>query len=111
MWIGSDLLVYIRGGEKPHIGAVAAATPRPSLKDNQIISATASVLTYVGHKEDVTVKFAAEALSAALNTRVVVTAGIHWDNLNDSGIQTIQTNTKALVTELIETLKTKGEAN
>ena len=29
--IGPDLLVAIWGGEKPHIGAVAAAQPRPRL--------------------------------------------------------------------------------
>jgi hypothetical protein len=29
--IGEDVLVAIWGGEKPHIGAVAVAQPRPSL--------------------------------------------------------------------------------
>ena len=32
-WLGPDLLVAIWGGEKPHIGAVAVAQPRPSLKN------------------------------------------------------------------------------
>jgi hypothetical protein len=44
--IGPDLLVAIWGGEKPHIGAVAAAQPRPSLKDPAVTSATASVICY-----------------------------------------------------------------
>ncbi|MGD8524504.1 MAG: hypothetical protein PVF56_25390, partial [Desulfobacterales bacterium] len=51
-WIGPDLLVAIWGGEKPHIGAVAMAQPRPSLKDPEVTSSTASVFSYVGHKED-----------------------------------------------------------
>ena len=29
--IGKDVLVYIWGGERPHIGSIAAAQPRPSL--------------------------------------------------------------------------------
>jgi len=34
VWIGKDLLIYIWGGDRPHIGAVAAAQPRPSLADH-----------------------------------------------------------------------------
>ena len=41
--IGENLLVAIWGGELPHIGAVAIAQPRPSLKDPDRISSTASV--------------------------------------------------------------------
>src|SRR5664279_5784419 len=79
--IGGDVLVAIWGGGRPHIGAVAAASSRSSLADPAKTSATSSVLTYPGHKEDIVVKMAAEALSAALGTNVVVTAGLHWDDL------------------------------
>ena len=98
--IGEDLLVAIWGGEKPHIGAVAVAQPRPSLKDPDVTSATASVICYVGHKEDELVKAAAEIIAATLDTRVVVTAGIHWDNLDQDGIDAILQNSKKIV-ELI----------
>ena len=57
LWIGPDLLVYIWGGEAPHIGAVAMAQPRPSLADPAKTSSTASVFTYVGHKEDALAKW------------------------------------------------------
>jgi hypothetical protein len=50
--IGPDLLVAIWGGEAPHIGAVAAAQPRPSLRNPAVTSASASVICYPGHKED-----------------------------------------------------------
>ena len=100
--IGQDLLVAIWGGEKPHIGAVAVAQPRPSLKDPDLTSATASVICYVGHKEDELVKASAEIIAAVLNTRVVVTAGIHWDNLDQGGIDTILKNSKALVEMILE---------
>lgn len=104
-WIGGDLLVVIWGGERPHIGAVSLAQPRPSLKDPEIMSATASVICVVGHKEDDLVKEASEFLAAALNTRVVVTAGIHWDNLDEEGLRAVIQNSHALVKRIAEVMK------
>ena len=95
--IGEDLLVAISGGEKPHIGAVAVAQPRPSLKEPTVTSATASVICYVGHKEDDLAKQAGEKLAALFNTRVVVTAGIHWDNLSEEGIQEVMRHSRLLL--------------
>ncbi len=87
--VGEDILVWIWGGTRPHIGAVAAAQPRPSLAQPDKKSATCSVLTYPGHKEDEIVKPVSEHLSAVLNTHVVVTAGIHWDGLSQEEISEI----------------------
>ncbi len=100
--IGPDVLVAIWGGEKPHIGAVAMSQPRPSLKDPAVTSATASVFAYVGHKEDELAKSAAEILAATLKTNVVVTAGIHWDNLPPEGIQHVIKNSNLLVEMILE---------
>ena len=72
--IGQDVLVAIWGGEKPHIGAVSVAQPRPSLKYPEVMSATASVICLPGHKENELAKAASEILAAALNTSVVVTS-------------------------------------
>ncbi len=98
--IGNDILAAIWGGEKPHIGAVAVAQPRPSLKDSRKTSASASVFCFVGHKEDGLAKVMSEKLASALNTPVVVTAGIHWDNLDAQGIQKVLQNSQIL-TDLI----------
>lgn len=103
--IGDDLLVYIWGGEVPHIGAVAAAQPRPSLANKIKTSATASVLTYLGHKEDEVVKYVAERLSGDLNAKVVVTAGIHWDDLPESAISIIKDRCREISDKLIEQLR------
>ena len=100
--VGQDVLVAIWGGEKPHIGAVAMAQPRPSLRDPHVTSATASVFAYVGHKEDELAKATAEILAATLKTQVVVTAGIHWDNLSSDGIQKIIGNSEVLVDMILE---------
>jgi len=100
--IGEDVLVAIWGGEKPHIGAVAVAQPRPSLKDPRITSSNASVFSFLGHKEDELAKAAAEILAATLKTNVVVTAGIHWDNLPAEGIQQVIRNSEKLVDLILE---------
>ena len=100
--IGQDLLVAIWGGEKPHIGAVAMAQPRPSLRDPEVTSSTASVFAYVGHKEEELAKAAAEILAATLKTNVVVTAGIHWDNLSPEGIQRVIENSNILVEMILD---------
>ena len=78
--MGNDLLVVLSGGNV-HIGAIGMAEPRPSLRDSRKISATSSVFTYIGHKEDVVVKAMSEGLAKRLNKKVVVIAGIHWDGL------------------------------
>lgn len=98
--IGADLLVAVWGGERPHIGAVAAAAPRPSLKDPATLSASASVICFPAHKEDELARAMSLKLAAALDTRVVVTAGIHWDHLSADGIRQVVANSEQLV-ELI----------
>ncbi len=100
--IGQDILVAIWGGDKPHIGAVAMAQPRPSLRDPDVTSSTASVFAYVGHKEDELAKAAAEILASTLKTNVVVAAGIHWDNLPPEGIQRVIENSNILVEMILE---------
>ena len=95
--IGDDLLVAIWGGEKPHIGAVAVAQSRPSLKNPEDMSATASGICFPAHKEDELAKAVSEVLAAVLDTRVVVTAGIHWDNISEDGIRKVISNSKILV--------------
>jgi hypothetical protein len=100
MLIGDDLLVAIWGGTKPHIGAVAVALPRPSIADPDITSSTSSVFTLLGHKEDKVVKMVSEHLSAHLDKNVVVTAGIHWDNLPEEAIEEIVHNCRKLADEI-----------
>jgi len=104
--IGQDLLVAIWGG-RPHIGAVAVAQPRPSLKDQSLRSATASVFCYPGHKDDIVAKEAAEKISSALNTNVTVMAGIHWDDIDEEGIKAVIKNSRQLVTMIIEEITTQ----
>ncbi|MGD2098841.1 MAG: hypothetical protein PVG35_14770 [Desulfobacterales bacterium] len=102
--IGADVLVAIWGGEKPHIGAVAVAQPRPSLRDPQVTSASSSVICLIGHKEDELAKATAEILAATLETQVVVTAGIHWDDLSPEAIQQVIRHSEILVDMILARL-------
>ena len=104
--IGQDILLAIWGGTRPHIGAVGVALPRPSLEDPRKWSATSSNFTFQGHKEDLLAKQVSEKISAALRRNIVVTAGIHWDGLDASGIQTIQTLTANLAEQVVQRFAT-----
>ncbi|MGA7876985.1 MAG: hypothetical protein WCA08_15105 [Desulfoferrobacter sp.] len=102
--LGKDYLVSVWGGAA-HIGAVAMAQSRPSLADPNRLSASASVFCYVGHKEDDLAKQASERLAAALDAKVVVAAGIHWDDLDPRGIDQIVKNVNALIDRIIQRQK------
>lgn len=99
-WVGPDLVVIIAGGTRAHVGAVAMAQPRPSLRGDGTISSTASVFTVLGHKEDVLARWAALLLAARLNATVVVTAGIHVDGATVDQIALLDKE----ATELIHSL-------
>ena len=86
--MGQDLLVIVQGG-RSHIGAIGVGLPRQGLKDPGTISATSSVFTFLGHKEDGLVKSMSERLAAHFNRKVVVIAGIHWDDLKAEEIVSI----------------------
>jgi len=75
--MGDDLCLTLSGGEQEHIGAVAAAQPRPSLADPARTSATASVITLPGHKEDMLARELSLKVAGALNVVVCVACGIH----------------------------------
>lgn len=103
--VGEDIIVSIWGGTRPHVGAVAMAVPRPSLRDPHITSSTSSVLTRVGHREDDIVKRVSETLSSELDRVAVVSAGIHWDDLTDDEIDTIRSLCDELARRLVERLQ------
>ena len=103
--VGSDLLVILHGGSKPHIGSVAVAHPRLSLKDKKQVSSTASLYNFLGHKDGVVAQKVSETLSAVLNRNVVVVAGIHVDRITQKGIEKILENCDKLADKIYKSLK------
>jgi hypothetical protein len=102
--IGSDLLVALYGGSKPHIGSVVVALPRPSLKDKKQMSSTSSVYNFLGHKDYVIAQRVAELLSSRLNKNVVVVAGIHIDRISKKGIAKVIENCDKLSQKICQNL-------
>jgi len=98
---GKDIAVVIGGGEASHIGAAALASPRPSLKNTAEISASASVLCRLGHKDDLPAREAALRLASKFNTNVAVTAGLHIDDADSDDIAKLQHNFQQIL-EAIE---------
>lgn len=85
--IGEDICVQVYGGERPHVGCVALAVPRPSLKDPGRVSATSSVLNITGHKDEQICRYLAEKIAARRNTVIVCTGGFHVDHITQAQIQ------------------------
>ena len=100
--LGSDLLVVLSGGTKPHIGSIAVAVPRPSLVNEEVVSSTSSVYNFVGHKDHVIAQRVAEVLSSRLNRHVVVVAGFHIDKISEEGIARVVGNCDGLAEEIYE---------
>lgn len=101
---GRDLCVIIAGGSEPHVGAVAVAQARPSLADAARTSATSSVLTLLGHKDDAIARAAAERLAAALGCTAVVSAGLHVDAATDAELEVLQMGAQRCVEDLLAAL-------
>jgi gallate decarboxylase subunit D len=99
--LGDELVVSIYGGQRAHIGAAGLSVPRPSLRCPERTSASTSVLTLPGHKEDWVVKEVGEYLASALNKVVVVVAGIHYDELDDHDVRVVGSLTRDLAADIV----------
>ncbi len=99
--MGRDLCVLLTGGAA-HIGSLSAATPRPSLADPAVLSATASTFCYPGHKDGKIGEWFAEQLSARLGKKAAVLCGIHYDGLKPEGIAAITALARALLEQVVQ---------
>ncbi len=108
--MGPDLLIAIRGGRE-HVGAVAIAQPRPSLRDASGMSSTSSVITMLGHKEDDLVKLVSEKVAAHTGKLTVVVAGVHYDALSAPHVQLVMKMAGDLAVEIIRELGIQAGEN
>jgi len=102
--VGEDLVAAIGGGERPHVGCVVLAQPHPTNGGHTGWSASCSVLTIPPHKEEPIARGIAVKLAASLGRVVVVTAGVHDDNIDAEGIATYLRLGEELAEKLIESL-------
>ena len=107
LFSGKELTVIISGGEKPHIGAIAVSIPRPSLEDSNKVSASTSVFTLVGHKEDELSKQIAENITKLTEKVTVMIMGLHIDKATPQDIKSLSQNAQKVVDKLRERLVKK----
>ena len=92
---GGDLIVSIYN-ENAHIGAVAVG--EYDLRENR---ASTSVITRLGHKDDMIAQKAAYLISKQTKRPSCVIAGIHLDNITEEEIQKLLENADSLVKDLL----------
>ncbi|MGM9583866.1 MAG: hypothetical protein ACI3WU_09125 [Phascolarctobacterium sp.] len=101
---GKDICLNIGGGILPHIGAVAVAEPRLSLRNDGSTSASCSVMCMLGHKDDAIAREAALKIASVTKTRTVVTVGLHVDSITSEQIDALTTNFWQVVQACLEYL-------
>jgi len=93
--MGEDLVVYVFN-EQAHLGAIAVADYSPA--EGRV---STSVITRLGHKDDVIASSAARKLCKHLKSPVCVIAGIHLDGITVDEISRIMQNCDKLVEKFI----------
>nr|WP_178632997.1 hypothetical protein [uncultured Mediterraneibacter sp.] len=102
--IGKDILICLEGGSAPHIGCVVQAVPRPSLTGDGSISATASVLNLIGHKDEFLCRKLAELICSKTGCVTVCTGGFHLDGITGEQIQDVMKVMDEVGENLVERL-------
>jgi hypothetical protein len=92
---GDDLVVSIYN-ENAHIGAVAIGE-----YDHKQNRTSTSVITRLGHKDDVIAQKAAYLISKHTKRPSCVIAGVHLDNITEEEIQKLLENLDLLVEDLL----------
>ena len=94
---GADLVVVIGGGERYHVGALGLTITLPSIKDEEKLTHSTYQIPVPGHKEEALAREGSRELVRLLNRNVVLSVGIHEDDLTQEGIQQYMDAFNALV--------------
>lgn len=98
--MGKDYTLAVYGGDTPHVGSVVMSVARPSLT-GEGIGVTSSVLTGIGHKDDVVAKIFAETVAKKMNCTVVCACGIHMDHIEAAQIEIVKEKSKSLLEKVL----------
>lgn len=101
---GSGLHGLLTGGEKPHVGGVALAVPRPSLT-GEGWSSDCYLIPVPQHKDIELAGPLADQLARAICQPVVITAGVHTDVLTSDELIAIRENYKQLTESVLLALR------
>ena len=92
--LAEGLQISICGGERPHIGAVSIVGPDGTQWD----------MEFPGHRDGSIARKWAAVLGKAGYRPVVVEAGIHYDNLDRAGIESVLAAADRLLAQLQDML-------
>lgn len=101
---GNGLHGLLTGGEKPHVGGVVLALPRPSLS-GEGWSSDVYITPVPGHKDVDVARTSAEILAQELLIPVTITSGIHSDYLDPEELRGIIQNCKNITQSALKLLQ------
>jgi gallate decarboxylase subunit D len=101
---GDDVVVTLTGGERPHVGCVVLAQPHAAGDGSARVRVTSTVVAIPPHREEALARPLAERLARTLDATVVVSAGVHDDNLSPEGIADYVRLGEGLAVALLEAL-------
>ena len=108
--MGDDFCLILSGGAREHIGAAAVAQPRPSLADPALTSATASVITLLGHQEDILVRALSLKVAATLNAAACVVCGIRMPHPTPALLEETIAASHRLVDDFLAAMRAATES-
>jgi hypothetical protein len=89
---GDDLIVYVGGGDKPHIGSASIFE-----KGGKLLT-----ISIPGHEDHIVSDEAAERITEATGRRCIVIVGIHVNSASKSEIKTLVENSTKCVKILLD---------
>jgi gallate decarboxylase subunit D len=88
--IGDDLVFFLGGGERSHIGGIVIAEPGKKVK----------TIHLSGHYDDIVLQPIAEAGCKKYKKKVVAVGGVHVDNATKKEIDLLVENCKKLAKKI-----------
>lgn len=101
--MGRDYTVAVYGGDTPHAGSAVMSVARPSLT-GEGIGVTSSVLTGIGHKDDIIARMFAETIAKSRDCTVVCVCGIHVDHMSLEQIEIVKDKCNKMLGAIIKQL-------
>jgi hypothetical protein len=88
--IGDDLVFFLGGGQRSHIGGVVIVEPGKK----------AHAIRLTGHYDDIVLQPIAEAACKKYKTKVVAVGGVHVDHATKQEINLLVENCKKLIKKI-----------
>lgn len=92
---GQDLVVFLGGGEKPHVGGVSISDP----------GGPPTTISVPGHKDFIVSHEVSERMSRETGRRCLVVVGIHVDNASKEDISALLKNASTCTDLLIRSVQ------